>query len=288
MNRKRAAQNIETKIKDWLKNSQLPEEYIDSVIVTGGAIVSLLTDTEVNDYDIYFTDINRLEKVAQLYSRIYKENAPSQLLNGLGEPPKIEVIKKPDRIVLDIAITDNPLEGLIGEEFEELLKRQLADRTPKEDRPLYRPVYCSKNAITLSDKIQIILRFCGRPDEIHKNFDFAHCMGYWTKETGLIISEETLSCILAKELLYRGSLYPLASIFRTRKFIQRGWTITVGQYVKMALQIAELDLLDKEVLSEQLTGVDTALWLGVIDKIKEGDGDRVDKVKLLSWIDEVF
>ena len=61
-----------------------------------------------------------------------------------------------------------------------------------------------------------------------------------------------------------GSKYPLCSIIRTRKFIQRGYTINAGQYLKMAMQLNELDLKDVSVLQDQLIGVDSAYFDMVI------------------------
>ena len=118
--------------------------------------------------------------------------------------------------------------------------------------------FASSNAITLSDKVQLVFRFFGPPDEIHKNYDFVHATNYWTAKTGLVTNTEALEAILARELIYKGSRFPLASIFRTRKFIQRGWTIHIANYVKMAFQLNEMNLCDLHVLREQLTGVDAA------------------------------
>jgi hypothetical protein len=69
-------------------------------------------------------------------------------------------------------------------------------------------------------------------------------------------------------LVYNGSVYPLASIFRSRKFIIRGWSMHIGNYVKMALQLNELDLFDPVVLEDQLTGVDAAYMYQVIEIVK--------------------
>jgi hypothetical protein len=34
----------------------------------------------------------------------------------------------------------------------------------------HRPIYFSNNAMTLSDKMQLIIRFYGEPDKIHENY----------------------------------------------------------------------------------------------------------------------
>ena len=288
MNRKRVELHIEKKVDDWMKHSNLPSYIKDEVIITGGCIVSLLTDQEVNDYDMYFLHLATVEALAKKYADLFQASPPTELLNEIGEAPEVKVVATDKRVYLDIKIKDDPFKGLVSEDFSILLKKMLHDRTPTEDKPKYRPVYCSKNAITLSDKMQIILRFYGDANEIHKNFDFTHCKGYWTNQTGLVLPEDTLACILTKELVYSGSLYPLASIFRTRKFIQRGWNINVGQYVKMALQLQGMDLTNKEVLAEQLTGVDSALWEGVIKQMMESGDTQVVVDELFDIIDEVF
>lgn len=140
---------------------------------------------------------------------------------------------------------------------------QHPDAGDSEGKEKYRPVFLSSNAITLSDKIQLVLRFTGKPEEIHESYDFVHATNYWTDKEGLVTNSEALESLLARELIYRGSLYPLASIFRTRKFIQRDWSCHVGNYVKMAMQLNEFDLSNVRVLEEQLTGVD-ALYLGQV------------------------
>jgi hypothetical protein len=43
----------------------------------------------------------------------------------------------------------------------------------------YRPVFLTTNAITLSDDVQLVIRFYGTPGEIHDVYDFEHCKCYW-------------------------------------------------------------------------------------------------------------
>lgn len=138
-----------------------------------------------------------------------------------------------------------------------------------EQEEKYEVKFISANAITLSDKIQLIVRFFGDAEEIHKNFDFVHATGVWDSKTNkLTTTTEQLESLINKALIYKGSLYPLASIFRARKFIYRGWTIDAGQYLKMAFQMNEMDLLDPYTLEEQLTGVDLLYFWQIISDLK--------------------
>src|SRR3546814_19222919 len=59
----------------------------------------------------------------------------------------------------------------------------------------------STKAITLSDKIQIVLRFYGEADAIHENYDFVHCTTYWTStDANLTRRQPALERLLCKEL----------------------------------------------------------------------------------------
>ncbi len=161
------------------------------------------------------------------------------------------------------------------------------------EKPRYRPVFLSSNAITLSQKVQLVLRFYGDADEIHSNYDFAHCTNYWESNTrNLTLRKEALAALLGKELIYQGSKYPLCSVIRTRKFLKRGFHINAGQYLKMAFQISDLDLKDVAVLEEQLVGVDTCYFQIMIDaiqnKMKSDKDFELNNDYVVSLIDKIF
>src|SRR3546814_899254 len=101
--------------------------------------------------------------------------------------------------------------GYVGEvmsdpgDIEEAYQETEAAALETSD-PTYRPVFMSTNAITLSDKIQIVLRFYGEADAIHENYDFVHCTNYWTsKDANLTLRQPALESLLCKELRYVGS-----------------------------------------------------------------------------------
>jgi HEPN domain-containing protein len=150
--------------------------------------------------------------------------------------------------------------------------------------------FLSSNAVSLSNKVQLIVRFYGEPDEIHKNYDFAHCTSYWTSwERKLTLRPEAMEAILSRELRYIGSRYPICSMIRTRKFLGRGWTINAGQYVKMAWQVSQLDLDNVAVLEDQLVGVDAAYFMQVIALLRQQpDPEKVDGAYLMTVIDKLF
>ena len=156
----------------------------------------------------------------------------------------------------------------------------------------YRPVFLSDNAITLSNKVQLVIRFYGDPAEIHRNYDFIHCCNYWTPDEGVMLNPLALESILTKNLQYQGSAYPVCSVIRMRKFLKAGWHINAGQILKMLFQISALDLTDIEVLEEQLTGVDAAYFYQVIEYCKkrlvEEPDFKVTAPYLCSIIDKIW
>lgn len=151
---------------------------------------------------------------------------------------------------------------------DEMSSEEIEEKVDKTQNK-YKPIFLSTNAITLSNKIQLVVRFYGEPDKIHENYDFVHATNYWTYGTGVVLNQRALESILNKELFYIGSKYPICSLVRTRKFIKRGWQINAGQYVKMSFQISKLDLENIYVLEDQLVGVDSIYFLNFINSLKQ-------------------
>lgn len=189
--------------------------------------------------------------------------------------------------------------GVAGDEDPYALCDDLSEvnkclKHSKKNGNKYHVKYMTNNAITLSDNIQIVLRFYGEPEQIHSNYDFIHCCSYYTSwDQNLELPSDALEAIINKELIYCGSKYPICSIIRSRKFLNRGWHINAGQYVKMAIQISELDLKNLHVFEEQLIGVDSAYFGAVIEQIEKdkaslGASFEVDSMYLINIINKVF
>ena len=293
---------IRKKHEDWMESIDCEETrklVKKNTIVTGGSIVSMLLGEKVNDFDIYFRDLDTVLAVTEYYVNKFNNLNPHvKTEEGVYVEPAYYK-RDNDRVKVFIRSA-----GVAGEskpnyqyfESQEPGSTAASDYVSEviqeiedETKPKYRPIFLSSNAITLSNKVQLVIRFYGEPEEIHKNYDFVHCTNYWDSATGdLVLHQKALESILSKELRYVGSKYPLCSIIRTRKFIARGWTINAGQYVKMAFQLQEFDLNDPRVLEEQLTGVDIHYFFEVIEALKKRDDKRVDTAYLMEVIDRIF
>lgn len=289
---------IRKKINEWLESIDDPavrEIASKNAIVTGGAIVSLLTDEPVSDYDIYLRTHEACKKITEYYLSKFKVDHSS------AAGVRVEDSEGRIRLVTGGAPNEDGTAADKVFEFSGGLKQEVIDPNEAEDRhgttetaevepgTKYNPVFLTSNAITLADKIQIVIRFSGEPDAIHLNYDFVHCTNYWTSwDDHLELRKEALESILTRELRYVGSKYPICSIIRIRKFVKRGWTINAGQILKMIIQSNELDLTKIEVLREQLVGVDALYFFDVIDGLKEKDPDKVNSAYLFEIIDRVF
>jgi hypothetical protein len=258
-----------------------------NTIITGGCIASMLLGEKVNDYDLYFADKETAVAVGGYYV--------AKFVARTGWPMQIDDDGERVRIVTaaghrgetagDVATLQDS--GEIEDVYEDINEK--AQNTESDGPAEYRPVFMSTNAITLSDRIQIVLRFYGDADTIHENYDFVHCTNYWTSRDGnLTLRQPALEALLSRELRYVGSKYPICSVIRLRKFIKRGWTINAGQILKMLMQTSELDLTDPKVLEDQLTGVDSAYFLEVMRNVREKDPEKVNAAYLVEIIDRMF
>lgn len=283
MNSKNMKKSLNAKLKDWLESiedNDVKKVVKENAIISGGALVSLLTGVEVNDYDVYFKTKAAVLTVAKYYVTKFNSVHKTHAFLKEEEDGRVNIFIKSA--------------GVAGEKEEVAIPEEVEQKeTVQEEKPKYRPVYLTSNAITLSDKIQIVIRFWGEVEEIHKNYDFAHCTCSWSSwNNELLLPQKALECIINKELYYMGSKYPLCSIIRSRKFIERGYTINAGQYLKMCLQLNELNLHDIEILKDQLVGVDSAYFNKAIEfmerkQIEEPDF-KIDNSYLFEVINRIF
>lgn len=199
-----------------------------------------------------------------------------------------------------------PSAGVVGnfdynsiDDFENFKSKSFNDSDNKDSEffkkekkdPEYKTVFMSSNAITLSDGIQIIVRFFGEPEEIHKNFDFIHTHNYYVNGE-LVTTTQALEATLAKQLIFTNSKYPLTSLIRLRKFIKRGWYVSAGEILKIVFKLREFDLTDVNILKDQLLGCDSAYFLFLLSKINEdkikNENLQIDAEYIVKLVDKIF
>lgn len=214
---------------------------------------------KVNDFDVYFKNYEVMRKVLLFYMKMLYR------LNGgmAGDTVDVETILK----------CETPIK---------------LERNRKAINEVYIPKMITENAITLSNSVQIVTRFTGLISSIIGNFDFAHTKVYYDYEKDyLFYSLKSLRAILDKRLVYIGSSYPLTSVMRLRKFIKRGWSINAGEILKILFQVSKLNLEDREVLREQLIGVDVLYFDKLIEELRYNKRNITENI-LWDLIDKIF
>lgn len=291
---------ISNKLTEWLNtitDEKLRSDLKNNILVSGGSITSMLLNEPVNDYDVYIKDINTLKRLVEYYISPFSE---IKILDGREKTSLVEKIlndyKFNDSVKTIYDINSNyavNLRNLKEDQIKLWFDNNDGSKKidlDKESDKKYTPVFFSPNAISLSDDLQIVIRFHGDNDVVHKTFDFIHATNYFTFERGLVTNTLALESILTKQLKYQGSMYPLTTIIRMKKFLKRGWNINAGEILKVMFQISEINLKNPDTLEEQLIGVDVAYFQTLI-KILRGVENLENKITseyLNTIIDRVF
>jgi len=323
---------IGKKVADWLKSvicEKTRKIIEENLVITGGCFPSMIDNQAPKDFDCYFKTKEATKAVAEYYVGLWNEAHKDQK-NKTGRVCKVFVLDgaNPSKELLDyyqISETEQsksrvianvtperlkiifPSDGVAGDtgainKDEELgsnvidniteVDETAADEILEKEKKQYFPVFISTNAITLSNGVQIVVRFYGEPEKIHETYDFQHTKAYWTKSTGTVIPNEVYDAVINKTLIYTGSKYPVCSVFRLRKFIARGWTINAGQLLKICMQVSQLDLMDIDTLEDQLIGVDSLYFMQLIDqfrKMQEKDSNfHLTSGYIMSIVDKIF
>lgn len=283
---------VRAKMDKWIEsieNEEVRNACKRDAFVTGGSIASMMLGEPVKDYDIYFRTKETAIAVARYYVFKFKEANPDSIEPQVREETIVNLKgEEEDRVTIWIQsagaasedakagdysyfeMTDNA-DGDLADEYVQNLTGMTEDKdVSKESKGKYRPVFLSQNAITLSDKIQLVTRFYGTPEDIYRNYDFIHvCQHYDYASNELVTNPKAMEALLSKTLIYSGSLYPVCSMFRLKKFIARGWKVSAGQMLKIAYQLRNVNWEDRKVMREQLTGVDAAYFHQLINLIEK-------------------
>jgi len=275
---------LRNKMNEWLltiTDEELRQKVGNNLLVSGGSITSMLLKEDVNDYDIYINDMDVLIELVGYYTNNYQNIT---ILDGRKKDYYLPICE--NRIGLYKISINNLKSDQVKLFFE---NKSGGHKTLWEKENLnYVPLFFSPNAISLSNNIQIVSRFHGNNEEIHKTFDFIHATNYFTFKEGLVTNKEALESIICKQLKYQGSLYPLTSIIRMKKFIKRGWNINAGEILKIMFQISELDLKNPNILEEQLIGVDVAYFAQLIEILRNVSPEKITSSYINEIIDRVF
>ena len=130
----------------------------------------------------------------------------------------------------------------------------------------------------------------GHPRSAISEFDYTVCMGAYDIEADeFMLGADFLQHIAQRRLVFNiKARYPLSSLFRIRKFMHKGYTVSGAEIIKLGLCIHKLDLSDYKLLREQLMGIDTLFLRALTDKMADipAGESKYDFDHFMQMIDE--
>lgn len=107
--------------------------------------------------------------------------------------------------------------------------------------------------------VQLITRFTGEAKDIFQWFDFTVTHGAYDFEKEVFVFGDRFFMDVSKRrLVYSGaSKYPICAMYRTKKYVARGYELPGATIMHIALSIVQLQIENYQQLKEQLMGIDT-------------------------------
>jgi hypothetical protein len=277
----------EGKLKELNFNSNFfNKNLLCNSFIAGGAIISVSKEEKIKDYDLFMTNAVSTKAVFSSLMNRVTGGTDFQLVTQVDDKnPKLE------RGTLALnGLHESDLETLIDKFNANCKALKITSRTHKVV-----PAYLSKNALTLSNGVQLIFRFIGEPKEVFTTFDYEHCKVYWRPNPlGLLLGTVTYEgrsqeSIAKNELIYTGNTrFALSAISRLNKFIKRGWGVSPSSLLSLALTSAKIDWSNKQALEEELLGI-YGIENKTLKQILEmcSTKDKVDLDKVVQVLGEV-
>lgn len=219
-------------------------------MLAGGALTSILTKKDINDFDIYFKD---------------RDSFVLSLMDVRGIKDKLPLDDYPE----DVEINQQYLDSY---DFHYLCHT--------EKSVTFRPKYTEA-------VFQFIHQnFYNNVEEVFNDFDFTvNMVGYDFELDELIVHPEAMLHLAQRILVTNsGTKYPLISVLRVNKYQDRGYKISKKEMVKLLLAVSKLEFNSYEDVGKHIGGLYGTLNVAeVFDTTKEFSIDEV--IEQLSELD---
>ncbi|AFC21524.1 hypothetical protein GAP32_076 [Cronobacter phage vB_CsaM_GAP32] len=187
-----------------------------NAIIAGGAITSIFTGAEINDYDIYF----RSKKDIVTFIR--------NTFNEEGEEGEPFILSEED--FLDVG------------SFEFVCLNQTS-----------RSITYSHNGLNLQ---LIHFDYFETAHDIFESYDFhINMAAYDFKIDDFVLHDYFITAVAARRLTFNaGTRYPIMSSLRVSKYLERGYNISKKEMFKIGIATANLNIDSWDALEDQLSG----------------------------------
>lgn len=161
--------------------------------------------------------------------------------------------------------------------------------TDSDGSYLYTLLGETQNALTYKrgdSLIQLIKKYFLPPEQLIEKYDFTMCQcAYDVTEDKFIMGKDFLYDLAKRNLRFTGNTeYPIASLYRMKKFLSRGFTISAIDIIALALSINNLHIETFKGLKEQLDGIDTMLLKDITDAFLERGDNRYEMSEVLTFM----
>jgi len=136
-------------------------------------------------------------------------------------------------------------------------------------------------------RYQFIKVATGTPEQVIGGFDFTVCMGAVTVDGDFTFAPDFFQHLAQRRLVFNiGTEFPICALYRTRKYIKRGFELSGIEAIKLALRIQNLDISDYKELRRQLMGIDTLFLKELTDSLKTEGEKKYDLNEFLATLEK--
>ena len=135
-------------------------------------------------------------------------------------------------------------------------------------------------------RLQLIKAVFGTPKEVIDSFDFTICKGAFHLKDGFIFGDDFFQHLAQRRLVFNIKAgFPICSLYRARKFIKRGFSLSGIEAIKLGLSIQSLKIETYKDLRKQLMGIDTLFLKELTDSLKGQEEKEYDLNEFLATLD---
>lgn len=216
---------------------------------------------------------------------INKHEIKTKLKEGLLYQDLIKTLEEFNAIIAGGAITsvvtgrkinDYDIYFKTKEEFEKANKYFVSSKDFKavavtDNANTYKRESVSEEFIITIQLIKAEHLFFDDSEDLIKSFDFTINMAAYDIKTDMLyMHKDFIDHNIERKLVYNeDTIYPIVSMHRAIKYMQRGYNFSGYEQVKIALAINNLMMKDYRDLKVQLQGIDTSVFQLITDKLME-------------------
>lgn len=157
-------------------------------------------------------------------------------------------------------------------------------------------VITTANALTyrFSNVVIQLIRFSDAFKEdinsIFDLFDYTVCMGAYDLDSKEFkLHDSFLQHIAQKRLVFNpNTKFPISSLIRSKKYMNRGYSLSSLDSIKLGLAINNLKIETYRDLKDQLEGIDTLILKELTDKLMDNPETTYDLTESLELLEKEF